>query len=225
VLSLLWGTLQGLGAIAHAERAEQRTVPADAVSGLVVRSDAGRVDVVAGDADAIRVDATVRDGLVATDLDIAVVDGVLRIRVGCSWLTGPWCKVDLRIAVPADLPVDVRTDTGRISATDLEGQLRLASDTGTIRATGLRSEEVNARSDASEVRLRFATAPRLVQATSDAGRVEVVVPPGDAYRVDARTDAGRTQVDVRTDPLADRSITASSDARGVVVRYLEAGEG
>jgi hypothetical protein len=225
VLSLAWGTLQGLGAIAHAERTEERTVPAAGVGGLVVRSDAGRVDLVTGDDDEIVVDAKVRDGLVATDLDIRVVDGVLRVDAGCSWLTGPWCKVDLRIAVPADLAVDVRTDTGRITATDLGGQLRLSSETGTIRATGLRSTEVDARSDASEVRLRFATAPRRVEAVSDAGRVEVAVPLDDAYRVDARSDAGRAQVAVRTDPVSDRTITAVSGARSVVVRYLEAGEG
>lgn len=226
-VSLAWGTLQGLGAIAHAERTEQRRVTADDVTALVVRSDAGRVDLVArAPADReIVVDAKVRDGLVATDLDIRVVDGVLRVDASCSWLTGPWCKVDLRIAVPADLAADVRTDTGRITATDLAGPLQLASETGTIRAAGLRSAEVDARSDASEVRLRFATAPRQVEAVSDAGRVEVAVPPDDAYRVDARSDAGRAQVAVRTDPVSDRTITAVSGARGVVVRYLVAGEG
>jgi hypothetical protein len=33
------------------------------------------------------------------------------------------------------------------------------------------------------------------------------------------------RIDVRTDPLAERSITAVSDGRSVVVRYLEPGEG
>lgn len=225
VVTLLWGTFQVVGAVAHQERTERRTVAADGVDRLVVRSASGRVDLVVGDPGEIAIDALVRDGIVDTRFAVATIGRELRVTVGCSWLTPTWCKADLRIAVPAELAVDVRTDTGRITAVDLAGDLLLASDIGTVRATGLRSPAVDARSDAGEVRLVFASAPRLVSARSDVGRVEVAVPEGDAYRVDGRSDAGRVRIEVRTDPLAERTITAASDARGVLVRYLEPGEG
>jgi hypothetical protein len=70
------------------------------------------------------------------------------------------------------------------------GQVRLRAPSGTIDATGLRSADV-----------------------------EATVPAGSGpYRVEARSEPGRTTVAVRSDPAASSTITASSDNGHVVVR-------
>jgi hypothetical protein len=163
--------------------------------------------------------AEISDGLVATDFEATAQDGTLLIRVGCSWLSGPWCRADLRIEVPPSLAVDVRTDTGRITAVDLAGSLRASSDTGSIRAAGMSSSTVEANSGAGEVELRFAEAPDAVRASSDARSVTVVVPDDEStYRVDASSDAGSTRTEVRTDPSSPRTIEVRGSG-GATVRY------
>ena len=77
---------------------------------------------------------------------------------------------------------------------------------------------MNADSDNGRVQLEFAAAPTAVVATSDNGRVEVVVPDdGTAYRVDLRSDNGSETIEVPTDPSSTRSLTAQRQ-RSVTVR-------
>jgi hypothetical protein len=219
VTSLMWGSLQTVGVLAHDQRDERIEVPADQLDLLEIRSDNGRVDLVRGDEDVVVVQANVSDGLVATDFSATTVDGTLVVGVGCSWLTGPWCRADLRIEVPPTLAVDVRTGTGRITATALDGSLVAASDTGSIRSTNLASSIVDATSGAGEIVLRFTEAPEEVRATSDARSVTVVVPDDQAtYRVDASSESGPVRTEVRTDPSSRRTIEVRGSSRATV-RY------
>ena len=58
-------------------------------------------------------------------------------------------------------------------------------------------------------------------ATSDNGRVEVVVPDdGTAYRVDLRSDNGSETIEVPTDPASTRSITVRTDNGSVTARTV-----
>jgi hypothetical protein len=219
VASLLWGTLQTVGLLGHDQREERTEVPAEQIDLLEIRSDNGRVDLVRGDDGLVVVHARISEGLVATDFSVTPVDGTLRVRVGCSWLTGPWCRADLRIEVPPTMAVDVGTDTGRITVTDLAGPLVANSDTGSIRSSRLASATVEATSDAGEILLRFTESPEAVRAASDARSVTVVVPDDEAtYRVDATSDSGPVRTEVRTDPSARRTIEIRASSRATV-RY------
>ena len=67
--------------------------------------------------------------------------------------------------------------------------------------------------------LDFTTQPVSVQANSDSGNVDVTVPAGGEYRVDATTDAGDVEVrGVLRNDRALRSISATADAGDVTVR-------
>ena len=56
-------------------------------------------------------------------------------------------------------------------------------------------------------------------ATSDNGRVDVVVPDdGTAYRVDLQSDNGSETIEVPVDSASDRTITAHSANGSVTVR-------
>lgn len=84
---------------------------------------------------------------------------------------------------------------------------------------GLRSPSLEAQSSAGGVRLSFDVAPDRVRATSSAGGVEVLVPPGSGpYAVDASSSAGSSTVGVRQDPRAEHTIMARSSAGSVSVR-------
>lgn len=241
VVGLLFGTLQVLGLVAHEEHDETIRIDDPAVAVLDVSSDGGTIEVIGTDTDAVRIDARVSEGLTETDFRQEVVGDQLQVRVRCkAVVSNMWCKADLRIVVPRDLEVRVRTHNGRVTlrgirgradaessngtveAEALSGATRLHSDNGTVRATRLRTDSIQADSTNGSVRLEFDTPPLSAIARSDNGSVEVAVPRGDeGYAVDVSSDNGSTDSRVKTDPESERRIVASSDNGSVTVRYLE----
>ena len=167
-------------------------------------------------------------------------DGVAHVATACPWVEQvvSWsCRADLSLVVPADLPVRVRGSGGPVSVSGLDatvdaassgGQVRLAelggdvvasSSGGGVVASRLGSDAVRVESSGGSVSLAFSSTPSDVSATTSAGSVTVVLPPGSGpYAVDASTSAGSTTVDVPTDPGAPRSVVARSSAGSVVVR-------
>ena len=124
-------------------------------------------------------------------------------------LGSSWCSVDDTDEVPAAIEVVASSDNSRVTLTgidgavnvnavngpvdvsDVAGDLPLENDNGRIPAGGIDADTVVASTDNGSVSLTFARAPRSVEATSDNGSVEVVLPPGDeSYRVDITTDNG-----------------------------------
>jgi DUF4097 and DUF4098 domain-containing protein YvlB len=81
------------------------------------------------------------------------------------------------------------------------------------------STEVRAESDNGRVELQFAVAPTMVDARTNNGSVEVVVPDdGKAYRVSSETDNGSEHIEVPTDPNAPRTISLTTDNGSVTAR-------
>lgn len=231
------GTFQVVGLLAHSERTEVETFAADGITNLRVDVENGPVDITGGDVDEITVVAEISRGLFATQ-HVATVDGeTLLLTADCPAMP-IWCEVRYTVTVPADLAVTVGLDDGRLTLRDLTGpitadgdnglielfrlggEVRVQNDNGRIEGTGLRSATIDVDSDNGRIALAFADPPGFVTATSDNGRIEVVVPDTEgAFRVDARSSNGGTDVGVRTDPASDRSITATSDNGSVTVRY------
>jgi hypothetical protein len=132
-------------------------------------------------------------------------------------------SVALTVEVPPGASLDAHSSAGAVEARGLSGVLTLNSSAGSVSGAGLRSREVEARSSAGSVTLRWAddADPRRVSAESSAGSVSVLLPDvaGTAYRVDADSSAGSTTVDVRTDPSSSREVRAHSSAGSVTVAY------
>lgn len=168
------------------EDTSTETVPG--VRELVVDVDEGRIALRAATGPDVEVRTTRIWGpgyepVVRHDL----VDGVLTVTSDCpSFNLG--CEVEQEIAVPAGTVVGVRTVTGSIDAVGL--------DVPRFGATGV---------DAA-VTAGFVRPPDDVRVQTVAGAVRVEVPPG-AYRVSANTVAGPADVDVASDPSADRAIS------------------
>lgn len=232
-----FGTAQAVSLLAHEETTETATFAAADITELDIASANGTIEIDGGDVEEITVVAEISHGLRPTGHRARVEGSRLVIRGSCPFLS-TWCATHYRITVPAGLTVDASTDNGRLSISDVTGTVLADSDNGRVElvrltgdviastdngrlvGTGLRSGSVDVDSDNGSVSLTFAAPPSIVSATSDNGRVEVVVPDTtDTYRVDLQTDDGATDVGVRTDPASDRSIHAESDNGSVTVRY------
>ncbi len=93
------------------------------------------------------------------------------------------------------------------------------TDNGRLTGTALRSETVRADTDNGRVELEFAVAPMTVEASSNNGSVEVVVPDdGETYRVTMDTDNGSQEQSVRTAPDSTRSLTLTTENGSVTAR-------
>ena len=193
--------------------------------------------VIGAPVDRVTIEARVSDGLRATTFGHRVVDDRLEVDASCPGFGSVWCGVDYVIEVPHDTVVEIANDEGGTRVEDVRGRVEvtssglidvsglsglvvLRSENGAVRATGLRSEVVEARSSNGSVRVASEVAPRSVIATSDNGSVEVLVPrTGDSYAVDVSSDNGSTTNEVITDPEAIRRITARSDNGSVRVAH------
>jgi Putative adhesin len=148
------------------------------------------------------------------------------------------CAVDLTIAVPAGIPVQIRsatgdvtvvgafsgvdatTNTGDVLAQGVAGPVRIETNTGDVRALSTTGRVVDADTDTGDVRLTFDAPPDTVAARTNTGDVRVVVPDdGTVYEVDADTSTGDTGVDIQDVPDAGRTITAQTDTGDVRVTY------
>ena len=79
---------------------------------------------------------------------------------------------------------------------------------------------VDTHTDNGRIRLTFDDAPTSVTAKSDNGAIAVRLPDLDLdYSVDADSAHGNVDVDIRTDPVADRHVTARSDNGAIDVEY------
>jgi hypothetical protein len=237
VAVLGFGTLNIVSLLAHEEVTERATFDATSIEVIDVDAEHGSVDIVGVEGDEIRLVAEISHGLRRTSHRAEVEGSRLVLRSSCPW-PFTWCHVDYRLEVPVDLavvvnvdnghvairdidgPVDVDNDNGSVELIRLRGGVTAGTDNGSIEGTGLESASVLADSDNGGVALAFAAAPTTVQATTDNGSVEIVLPRGDeTYRVDVDTSHGGTDVGVRTDPASDRVIVGRTSNGSVRVHY------
>jgi len=98
-----------------------------------------------------------------------------------------------------------------VNASNLTGDVTLRSSDGSLVATGLRSQQVDARTSDGSVRLSFDVAPMSVKGHSSDGSIEVVVPAdGTAYDVTATTSDGSREITVPTDSSSARDVELST---------------
>ena len=184
------------------------------VSHLVLTGHAGGIEVVAGDGP-----VEVHERLQYDDTKPTTshrVDGdTLRLAAEDACRR---CTVHYTIRVPAATSVDVTTEAGAITIRDITGDLSLKTDAGAIRGTGLGSAHTTAKTEAGALALAYTSVPTDVDGRSDAGAVDIKVPGGTTYAVDATTDAGHRTVDVQTSDAATHKIKAHTNAGAITVK-------
>jgi hypothetical protein len=236
---LVYGVYQVVIALAHEEQTLRRSFDAAGITTLEVHNQAGgSVQVVGADIDTIRVRARVSHGLRRTDHSERVEGDRVVLASSCPLYGTDFCSVSYTVEVPSDIDLLLRTDSGRVGATDIDGTVDIGNDTGSIElvqvtgdinvhtdtgridASGLTGAQADASTDTGRIHLDFDVAPQAVQASTDTGSVEVVLPDDTAtYRVETGTDTGGEVVSVRTDPSSTRSIVARTDTGDITIRY------
>ena len=132
------------------------------------------------------------------DITRSVSGGVLRITSNCPDTVLGSCQASFRVAVPDNVLVNVRTSSGRVGISGLNGSARVASGSGADRDHGFCGFTLVATSASGDVSAAADCSPDRWSCGPASGDVHAVVPPG-RYRVDANSDSGD-----RARPRADR---------------------
>jgi hypothetical protein len=234
-----WGAFNVVTLIAHEERTVVARYPAADVTMIDVDNTSGSVTIVGtAGREEITVTARISDGLRRTGERQQLVDGRLELDATCPAIGSNWCEVDYRIEVPAGVPIRADTDNGGIDArgtdstvhlstdngsvevNDVGGDLTIDGDNGSIRADDLTTDTVRAETDNGSIVLELLEPPSNVEARSNNGSVEVVLPrTEDFYNLAIATDNGDVSGDIRHDPTSTRHITIATDNGDVTARY------
>jgi hypothetical protein len=202
---------------------------------LVVDAD-GDVTIGPSSDGQVHVHTIVRHGLGEPEIVQESTASGVRLDAGCREFLAVHCDIRHEVQVPPTFevvidgadgdvtasrlsgPLTVDRLTGDITAVDLTGPLDLRSRTGEITGDTLRTDVLRAASDTGDVRLELLAPPRSVDITTAAGEVDLAVPVGTAYRVDADTDSGEESVLIPVDPASDRVLRIHGDTGDVTVR-------
>jgi hypothetical protein len=149
----------------------------------------------------------------------SISGGQLALTYVCSSrvINSNVCSVDYVIKVPRRVAIQIGGNVGDTTLIGLAGQLTATSNAGDIDGTGLTGEVVSARASAGAITLRFAEPPSTVDAQARVGSVEVRLPVGTSYAVDAGSRVGDVDVTVQRDPGSDHHISAHSEVGSVTV--------
>ena len=237
--SVGWAGFNIVTVLAHEERTEVKQYDVADVMVIDVENSSGPVTI-EGSAglDEITVTAHISDGLRETGESQQLVDGRLELRGSCPNIGSDWCEVEYTIQVPRDIEVvaatdngklevrgvdgtvDLSADNGGVEVDDVTGDMTVGSDNGSINASGLTSDSVTAETDNGSLTIELLEPPTVVDARSDNGSVEVILPDTeDLYALDISTDNGEVSRNIRTDPESSRRITIETDNGDATVRY------
>lgn len=167
--------------------------------------------------------------------DSTVIDG------GCRGGWFSFCRLEVAVALPADLPlivtgsngaIDVEelagplsldTTNGAISVSDSAGRVKAQTTNGAIEIDDTTSTDVEALTTNGQIELIFDTAPITVDARSTNGGVTIAVPvDGYEYQVDADTVNGTVNTrDVPSDNDSNRTIIGRTTNGNVTVEAVD----
>ena len=132
----------------------------------------------------------------------------LRVTARCPATVLATCAAGFRIAVPDNVLVNVRTTSGRVAISGLNGSARVATTSGDVAVDGFCGFTLVVTSASGDVSGAAECAADRMELRSGSGDVHAVVPTG-RYRVDAHSDAG-----------AERSTIPSADDASFTVQAL-----
>ena len=138
----------------------------------------------------------------------AVHGSTLRVAARCPATVLATCGASFRLAVPDNVLVNVRTTSGRVGISGLNGSARVATTSGDIAVDGFCGFTLVVTSASGDVSGAAECAADRMELRSGSGDVRAVVPTG-RYRVDAHSDAG-----------AERSTIPSADDASFTVQAL-----
>lgn len=202
-------------------RTEAGRVGLDGAPQLSLRARTADVRLVPGDGDALEYEARVTDGLVDTDFELRRRGTEIEVVGACREWLAPGCGVEITLAVPPGVPVELLGGSGDVVADGLdEGVLTIRAAAGDVRGEDLGVDELSVQTTSGDVTASFAEQPFAVKATTSSGDVGLTLPDGDrTYVVDARARDGDVSNDLGDEGEATgtqafvRVLSASGDVR------------
>jgi len=146
------------------------------------------------------------------DYDVQVPEGVT--------VTGTTDAGDVRLTGVSKVDIDVHA--GDVSVTRATGPVQIRSDSGDIGATDLRGATTDLQAGLGDITVNLFSAGS-VTARTLAGDIRVRVPSGTGYRIHASTGAGDTNLAVPNDPNGTYLLSLQAKVGDVVVSAGTAG--
>ncbi|MGC0420669.1 DUF4097 family beta strand repeat-containing protein [Embleya sp. AB8] len=203
---------------------------------LVIDTDNGGVTLEPGEPGKVTVDRKLTDSVNGPDPTWSLEGNRLKLRLHCPSFFGIACGGSYRIKVPLNVPLDVSSDNGGISASGLRqdltfstdnghldvsdstGNLRLTSDNGGITTSRVNADQVWVQTGNGGVRLRFDSAPGNVRVRTDNGGVRVTVPEDqNTYQVRTHSGNGGIENGIDNDSRSKRSIDVGTSNGGITL--------
>lgn len=220
VLGLLIGGFVVFSRSFADNRTEAGRVGLEGAPQISLRARTADVRLVQGDTDAIEYSARITDGIVATDFELRRRGDEIEVVGRCREWLAPGCGVEITLAVPKGVPVELLGGSGEVVAEGLDGVLTVRAAGGDVRADDLRVDELSVQTTSGDVDATFADQPFAVKATTSSGDVDLTLPDGDrAYVVDARARDGEVRNDLGDEGEATgtqafvRVLSTSGDVR------------
>lgn len=102
---------------------------------------------------------------------------------------------DLRIAVPANVPVNIRSIQGDVTVSNIANPLQIETTQGDISSTSLSSKRASLITRQGDIRVTFTTDPSSVSAATTEGDIELrSLAPGSDGQVTASTQQGNITI-------------------------------
>jgi hypothetical protein len=148
----------------------------------------------------------------------AISAGTFRIRSRCPATILHGCSVRYRVVVPDNVPLAIRTASGKVRLREYRGSARITTQDGDIDVTGFCGFMLQARVEGrGDIAASTACPPPQLTLRTTTGAVHALV-PGGRYRLDASTSGGQPVVDGLTvDAGAPFAIQALSGSGAVTV--------
>jgi hypothetical protein len=124
-------------------------------------------------------------------------------------------SVDYELTVPLIADLELKTDVGKIDVSNVIGQMKLASDAGSIHATHISLQgQSELKSDVGSLNFSGSIDPQgTYKFLSDAGSINVTLPEDASFYVDASTDVGSIRCNF---PLKSQSKISHTKLNGKV---------
>jgi hypothetical protein len=144
--------------------------------------------------------------------------GVLRISSRCPRMAIGSCDSDYRVAVPENVPIEIRSGAGDIHLSSFRGSADIQTGSGNAVVDGFCGFALSIKTGSGDARATATCSPQSLNLRSSGGDLEATVPAG-GYRVEADSNNGSADVSgIQRSAGAPYEIQALTDSGDVSVR-------